>query len=297
MDVIRALQRPEYIRRPTQIIRRLAYSRLVRRDEVTIDLPWRLPITVCPRETLGRAICTLGLDDLAVCEVLWRLMPRGGIAVDVGANLGQMTSLLARRAGPQGAVIAIEPERRNLSFLRRNVAAWGPRRETAPITILDCAATDFDGEITLYLPPAMQSNRGLASIVPGSEPMEEQTVRAATLSSLLRDFPRIDLLKIDVEGAEDRVLDGYAAQLAAGGVDTIVAEEQRPLPSPLTSRLVMLGYAVFRIDLTFRQLLLKPADGTFPPPSDQANNIIAVRNAASALAALRAPGWQVLSSR
>ena len=57
---------------------------------------------VRPRETVGHIMWHLGVLDLAASEVCWRLLDPGETAVDVGANIGVMTGLLARRAGPTG---------------------------------------------------------------------------------------------------------------------------------------------------------------------------------------------------
>ncbi len=59
---------------------------------------------VRPAEGVGRSLWRLGVYDLVTCELCWRLLDPGETAVDVGANIGVVTGLLARRAGPAGEV-------------------------------------------------------------------------------------------------------------------------------------------------------------------------------------------------
>ena len=62
-----------------------------------------------PKETIGRAILRLGVYDLCVSESICRLLDPGESAIDVGANLGYMTSLMAAKAGKCGSVESFEP--------------------------------------------------------------------------------------------------------------------------------------------------------------------------------------------
>src|ERR687886_1998553 len=101
------LDKPEYFFRPTQLIQRLRQHLIHKTPSgefEKIRLPWGVDIRVRPTETIGSSICRLGVYDLTVSEVIWRLLEPGEQAVDVGANIGYMTSLMAARVGKTGNV-------------------------------------------------------------------------------------------------------------------------------------------------------------------------------------------------
>ena len=67
---------------------------------VRTDLPWGSLIHVRPDDVIGAKVLKLGLFDLDVCETIARLAVAGDLLLDVGANIGQMTSLMAVCSGP-----------------------------------------------------------------------------------------------------------------------------------------------------------------------------------------------------
>jgi hypothetical protein len=92
------LLKPEYFYQPRLALRRLLPFRHSSTAEfVDKKLPWGLHIRIHPLEEHGQIILTLGVIDLAVTETLFRLANPGEIAVDVGANIGYMTAVLAAR--------------------------------------------------------------------------------------------------------------------------------------------------------------------------------------------------------
>lgn len=80
--------KPEYIFRPKQVFRRLFDHHYYREREYCEEgLPWGLKIRIRPNEEHGKILQTLGVIDLAVSEVIYRLADAGDLAVDVGANI------------------------------------------------------------------------------------------------------------------------------------------------------------------------------------------------------------------
>src|SRR5262249_17416850 len=106
MNLLRAVQRPEYFFRPGQIWRRVRRHAVLRRGEVR--LAWGLPIRIDPSCLIGLDILNLGLYDRIVPEAICRLLDPGEWALDVGANIGQNASIMALVAGPRGHVVAFE---------------------------------------------------------------------------------------------------------------------------------------------------------------------------------------------
>jgi FkbM family methyltransferase len=143
-------------------------------------------------------------------EVAWfrRLVPPGGVIVDVGANIGQYTLIAAQLAGPSGRVFSFEPDPVNAAALQRSIArnGFGDRIELLPI-----AVAGRSGEAGFEVQPDRTRSR-LCANGRGVRP-EATLVRTVALDDFVeeRELARLDLLKIDVEGAD---LDVLAAQSA-----------------------------------------------------------------------------------
>ncbi len=117
--------RPEYLFRPSQIWQRVQqklHPQVGDFDQVT--LPWGLPLRVRSFDFIGLHIRWFGVFDLCVSEVIWRLLDPGDTAIDVGANLGYITSLMAARTGKTGNVLAIEPHPELYQELLTNLHDW-----------------------------------------------------------------------------------------------------------------------------------------------------------------------------
>jgi FkbM family methyltransferase len=139
---------------------------------------------------------------------LFRKILRPGMAVlDLGANIGFLSLLAASLVGPEGHVFAVEPNPRNTRLLEAS------RRENGfgNITILQVAASSAHGLLVLN---ASFSN-GTTSALPDTAGsiFAAETVPALRIDALLPVDRRIDLIKIDVEGAEYPALLGCEATL------------------------------------------------------------------------------------
>lgn len=117
-----------------------------------------------------------------------------GTIVDVGAHIG-MASILFAHKFPQAKIIAIEPEPSNFAALVRNTS---PYKNIVPV---QAALWKEDGEVTLGRSDAHP--KGAFQVVESGE----QRVRAMTMDTLMREthIQSIDLLKVDIEGAEKDV--------------------------------------------------------------------------------------------
>lgn len=146
-----------------------------------------------------------------------RVVGPGMVAVDVGANIGFHTVLLATRVGPAGRVHALEPAPANFRLLERAVAAG----RLACVRLHRAAATDAPGPVTLHLSP---TNRGDHRLAPAARPRATATVPGVVLDALLASEPRVDFVKIDVQGAEAAVLRGLARTLAANPAIAVLCE-------------------------------------------------------------------------
>jgi len=235
------LCKPEYIFNPTQIVRRIFLLLKKNKGQYEeITLPWAMSLRVRPNETIGKAILALGVYDLGVTETLWRLIDPGETVVDVGANIGYVTSLMASRVGRSGRVYAFEPHPEIYGELLLNKRVWEEAYGWPHIEVRQLALSSVSGISLLTLPSDFQSNRGTAYV--SNKQAHEVTedlesgrgiaVPADKLDNQIEKGERISLIKLDVEGHELDVLKGSTSILASG-VHDIVFEEHGSYPSPV----------------------------------------------------------------
>lgn len=125
----------------------------------------------------------------------------GGMFVDVGANVGTYALALARHVGPAGKVIAIEPHPVTHARLAFNTTASGYNQ----VHLVAAAAAATDGELMIETDG---DNLGASHIVTGEGSGKAIKVPSLRLQRILADagVTRVDALKIDIEGFEDRAL-------------------------------------------------------------------------------------------
>jgi FkbM family methyltransferase len=198
-----------------------------------------VPIELDERDLIAKSILRTGVYDLVVTEALFRLTDSGDLCLDVGANIGYMSSVLAVRAGETGAVHVFEPNPQLLPALRRNLAGWRSP-QLAPLTLHAFAASDRAGEATFALPDA--ENLGQGAIGEGATTV---TVPTRPLADVV---DRADVMKIDVEGHELAAFRGAGDLVGARGLRDIVFEEAEALPTPVTAFLQDRGYTIFGLE-------------------------------------------------
>lgn len=198
------------------------------------------------RNVTSRETCLTGRSAPAETAALLAGLPRGGTFVDVGANWGYFTLVAAHAVGPRGRVAALEPDPRMAAELRANIERNGIRH----VTVLETAAAEGAGEAVLAGYAAGDRNRGVSSLVsaPGGD-APSFAVRTAALDELLDGLGigRADVVKIDVEGAEELVLRGMARGLAEGRYGRVLIElhpTQHPDPARLGTTIYEMMNAV-----------------------------------------------------
>jgi FkbM family methyltransferase len=133
-----------------------------------------------------------------------RLLQPGSVAIDVGANIGTHTLALAKLVGPAGAIHAFEPQQAIYDILCANIEGNGLRNVKTYLAAMGAK----DG--TCHVPKIDYSspdNFGAVSVGQG-----EIEVPLVAIDGL--NLARLDLVKIDVEGAESEVLAGATSTLA-----------------------------------------------------------------------------------
>ena len=205
-------------------------------------------------DALSREVCFTGMYEPPVARVFQRHVPRDGIVVDAGANWGYFSLIAAAACGPGGSVIALEPDPRHAEALTRNLALNG----FTQVRPMQAAAAGAAGTITLDGYGDGEANRGVSRIAaPRAAPMPGRRfdVPAVTIDAITAASPRVDVVKIDVEGAEDLVLQGMQDGLATKRYRAILLELHPPLlrergidPEACIRRLLEAGYRGRTID-------------------------------------------------
>jgi FkbM family methyltransferase len=293
---IEALLEPYYVLRPDQALRS-GWERFAKPRTKLVRLAWGLPIAVDTRETVGQAIARNGLFDLAVSELLFRLLEPGERALDAGANIGAMSSAMAVATGPKGKVLAFEPHPDVYGRLRENVHRWSCAGWTSPIETRPIALSDRDGVARMLEPSHFSENQGASLIVPDDGPAHSPgrtiTITASRLETEIPATEAPALLKLDVQGHEASVLRGMASILERGDVRDVIFEDE-DYPSEAATMLADAHYGILGIGHTFSGVrLFEPGQpGGRHAESDQ--SYLASRDVARALARTTRPGWRCL---
>lgn len=158
---------------------------------------------VCER----RILFTPQYFDADELKILTDRIRPGFTFIDVGSNVGWYALFLAQEAGTAVAtrILAVEPQPEIFDRLIYNIR----QNPSSTIKAVDCAVADKTGELTLFLDPR---NRGEASLkIVNSSQTDAIRVPAVTLIELLNreGLAHVDAIKLDVEGAEDLVLDPF----------------------------------------------------------------------------------------
>lgn len=150
--------------------------------------------------TIGWVIARDKIWEPHVTREIRALLKPGTVFVDIGANVGYFSLLAAACVGERGRVIAIEANPDNCDLIRQGVRA----NNFNNVLVYPYAVAEKEQEFILGVDG---SNSGIIEM--GSNIDEVGLhIQAVTGDSLLKDQPRIDLIKIDIEGAEWRALRG-----------------------------------------------------------------------------------------
>jgi FkbM family methyltransferase len=143
----------------------------------------------------------------------------GMTIVDIGAHIGYYTLLAAKQAGPHGKVYAFEPEPKNFALLSKNITA----NNANTIKTFNTALSDQSGTRELFIE---KYNKGHHSFAKNVNTVETIRVTTTTLDETMKNngSPEINILKIDVEGAEPIVLRGMRETIKRSPKMTIFTE-------------------------------------------------------------------------
>lgn len=195
----------------------------------------------------GRALYWEGKGgiDPETLEYFEKHIRKARVFADVGANVGHFT-LYACAVNPALQVHAFEPVNRTFEHIRKNVElnGWSDR-----CALVKAAVGNMDGQIELHVPfDEYPSSASLKK--EGFNNIKGELVKTPILrlDSYFRDKPLPDVLKIDVEGFENLVLEGSAGLFANGFRPVIILECNPGGPGrEITDILKPLGYNLFQL--------------------------------------------------
>jgi FkbM family methyltransferase len=172
---------------------------------------------------VGARIAVKRRYEQNVAKVFCSCLRPDSVVVDVGANIGYYSLLSAANIGDQGKVIAFEPDGDNCALLEMSVK----RNSFKNVTIHCAAVADRNGTAALV----MDDSNGRIELV--SDFADAPQVELVTLDQALGNESRIDLIKLDVEGAEALALGGMKEILRRHR--PVIISEFSPIALPLTS--------------------------------------------------------------
>jgi FkbM family methyltransferase len=232
-----------------QMLRTLA-ERLSRNLSFLRRLPDRFGganILVSPEGGLRYWRRDLEKVDPALLNAAAEWVQPGDIIWDVGANVGLFTFAAAGLAGPGGQVLALEPDAWLAGLLRQSARLPAPAR--AHVDVVEAAVSNRIGMSEFVVAGRARSSNHLAGfgLSQAGSCREKRQVPTVTLDSLLGFNPSPNLVKIDVEGSEQDLLNG--AELLLTTVRPILlCEVSGPSTAAVTQILSSAGYTIFDAD-------------------------------------------------
>lgn len=201
-----------------------------------------------------RVLFTPQYFDAIEREMLAARMREGFTFIDVGANIGAYSLFVAARAGRGARILAVEPQPEIFARLAFNIA----QNPFGTVKAVACALADKPGELTLFID---QTNRGESSVrILNSSTGTAVKVPAMTLLALVQGegYDRIDAIKLDVEGAEDIILEPFLrdAPESLWPSFVIIEDSRQRWQSDLVGLLKRSGYelvAQTRLNLVFER--------------------------------------------
>jgi FkbM family methyltransferase len=175
------------------------------------------------KDAIAREVCFTGRYEPQDTALIQSLLAPGMTFVDVGANWGYYTLLAAHLVGARGRVVSLEPDPRLFPILMKNIGY--NRLDNA--TALQIAAADEASVLILSGYNEEDDNRGLSRLVEQAERGARSfQVQGQAIDAVLDEhgIGEVDLLKMDIEGAEELALRGMSRGLSAQRFRRILLE-------------------------------------------------------------------------
>lgn len=257
----------------------------------------RVLVAISPRKLgFGGAVIHLNHADPILCGALTlgvfekdeirrftSEIKDGMCFVDIGANIGLYTALALRRMETSGLILAVEPAEENFVFLEKNIKENRYSNSRVKVIAERVALSDRKGEAVLHKNPG---NKGDNRLYKDTILQETEKVRVTSLDELCarHGIHRVDMIKMDVQGLELRVLLGSMAILEKSPSCTIFMEfwasgivGAGDSPGSVFELLSEKGFRIFE-PLNKRLLPIRAAEAIARTQGRNYMNIIAKKN-------------------
>jgi FkbM family methyltransferase len=217
------------------------------RDEVAVRVHGQ---TMYVDAAFGLTLESAGtyVSERLMTEIFAKLVTRGMTVIDIGAHAGYYTLIAARAVGDKGKVFAFEPEPSNYQLLLKNIQLNNHHN----VTPVQKAVSDITAGIKLFL---AEDASGHSTVSDNSQQKAIQ-VDSTTLDDYFANrIQQIHIMKIDVEGAENAVLQGMS-NIIRSNQELIIFTEFCPdalrragcVPTEYLKKLADYGFAIYLID-------------------------------------------------
>ena len=158
-------------------------------------------------QSVGQWLSSHGYWESWITSWMTHNINPGDVCIDVGANYGYYTRIMEYLSGNTGTVYSIEANKDLCNLIDKSIKDY-PIENAAKVNILNTAVSDKEEEVTLHIPPKFLGGSSivfksekLPSNIPTEEWYVEKTVMSNKLDNLIFE-PHINLIKMDIEGAE-----------------------------------------------------------------------------------------------
>lgn len=195
------------------------------------------------RDLVPRNIIANGVYEPVTTQTIEDRLPEGGTFIDIGAHIGFHSLKAAAKAGSRGRVLSVEPNPDTLRELRSNVRASAANQ----VLVQPVACSDREGTLQLFA--GSLANTGMSSLSKRTAEAEGVSgrnfqVRARPLDDLVKEaaLARVDVMKVDVEGAEMFVLKGARQTLERFHPFLVMEVKEEQLTAMGTSKAAVFAF-------------------------------------------------------
>jgi FkbM family methyltransferase len=151
-------------------------------------------------------------------ELVKKEIKKGDVILDIGANIGYYTLIFAKLVGQEGKVFAFEPEPDNFALLKKNVETNGYKN----VILVQKAVSNKTEKTKLYLCEASAGDHRIYDSLDGRKSIEIEAIR---LDDYFKGYDgKIDFIKMDIQGAEGRAIQGMPNLLDKNKTVRIITE-------------------------------------------------------------------------
>ena len=176
-------------------------------------------VVLNPNDPVVSGALYFGVYEKAETHFFESACRSGMTFLDVGANIGYYTALAARAVGPNGKVVALEPDPESYSYLEKTIDA----NSVGNVKSFRIAASNAPANLPLFI---SKDNRGDNRLYASADKRPQIEVEARPVDELLTEnnISTVDLIKIDVQGYEPKVIAGLSETIARSPNLTILTE-------------------------------------------------------------------------